>query len=95
LLNRLQFTESCGIALLDYQTKKESLEQRAARVCYEFYFFYLSKLLIQAHERTNEETEKLKTLKEKHDEVSKHIEEQSESSKALEETIKLTEKEFV
>ncbi|CAF4744133.1 unnamed protein product, partial [Rotaria socialis] len=31
--DRLQFTELCGIALLDFQTKKESLEKRAAMVC--------------------------------------------------------------
>ena len=50
LLNRLQFTESCGIALLDYQTKKESLEQRAARVCSEIYFFFIY-LRYRRHER--------------------------------------------
>jgi hypothetical protein len=31
--NRLQFAESCGIALLDYQTKKSLLEQRSTAVC--------------------------------------------------------------
>ncbi|CAF3705125.1 unnamed protein product [Rotaria sp. Silwood1] len=71
LQERLQFTESCGIALLDYQTKKASLEQRAAT----------------AQERTNEETEKLKTLKQKHEEVAKKIEEHVEVSKTLENTI--------
>jgi len=44
-------------------------------------------LYLQAHERTNEETEKLKVLKQKHDEVSKHIEEHNETSKTLETTI--------
>ncbi|CAF1162981.1 unnamed protein product [Rotaria sordida] len=71
LQERLQFTESCGIALLDYQTKKASLEQRAAT----------------AQERTNEETEKLKTLKQKHETVVKQIEEHVEVSKILENTI--------
>jgi hypothetical protein len=41
-LNRLQFTESCGKALLDYQNKKASLEQRSTVVCnlhsFSFYF---------------------------------------------------------
>ncbi|CAF4500284.1 unnamed protein product, partial [Rotaria sp. Silwood2] len=71
LQERLQFTESCGIALLDYQTKKASLEQRA----------------VVAQERTNEETEKLKTLKQKHEGVAKKIEEHVEASKTLESTI--------
>ncbi len=55
--------------------------------------FYLFINTIQAHERTSEETEKLKTLKQQHDEVSKHIEEHVESSKILENTITQTGKE--
>lgn len=37
IIYRLQFTESCGIALLDYQNKKASLEQRSTAVCYHIY----------------------------------------------------------
>lgn len=32
LTSRLQYAETCGIALLDYQTKKTSLEERLAAV---------------------------------------------------------------
>jgi predicted nucleic acid-binding Zn-ribbon protein len=56
---------------------------------------FYRKSFFQAHERTNEETDKLKTLKQKHDEVAKEIEEHVEVSKALENTIAETEKEFV
>jgi len=49
--------------------------------------FYLFINTIQAHERTSEETEKLKTLKQKHDEITKQVEERVESSKALENAI--------
>ncbi|CAF3408137.1 unnamed protein product [Rotaria socialis] len=76
--NRLQFTELCGIALLDFQTKKESLEKRAA----------------MAHERTNEETDRLKSLKQKHEEVVKQIEEQVQVSKILEHSKSETGKEL-
>ncbi|CAF4553309.1 unnamed protein product [Rotaria socialis] len=76
--DRLQFTELCGIALLDFQTKKESLEKRAA----------------MAHERTNEETDRLKSLKQKHEEVVKQIEEQVQVSKILEHSKSETGKEL-
>lgn len=42
---------------------------------------------IQAHERTTEETDKLKTLKQKHDEVTKQMGDFSEASKALENSV--------
>ncbi|CAF2064050.1 unnamed protein product [Rotaria magnacalcarata] len=74
----LQFTELCAVALLDFQTKKESLEKRAA----------------MAHERTNEETDRLKSLKQKHEEVVKHIEERVQISKILEHSKSETGKEL-
>ncbi len=55
-----------------------------------FSLFSIFNSTIQAHERTNEETDKLKTLKQKHDEVSKEIDEHVETAKTLTNTITAT-----
>ncbi|CAF4437460.1 unnamed protein product, partial [Adineta steineri] len=75
----LELTESAARALLSYQEEKASCERRAK----------------VAHEQTNAETENLKNLKQKHDDLVKEIEERGEILKKLENTVEEMGKEFV
>ncbi|CAF1325249.1 unnamed protein product [Adineta steineri] len=71
LREQLELTESAARALLSYQEEKASCERRAK----------------VAHEQTNAETENLKNLKQKHDDLVKEIEERGEILKKLENTV--------
>ncbi|UJR21799.1 hypothetical protein I4U23_024874 [Adineta vaga] len=71
LREQLEQTEAAAIALLDYQAKKFDFENRSKT----------------AHEQANKEAENLKTLKQKHDDLLKELEERSALLKSLENSI--------
>jgi len=60
-----------------------------------FVFLFVLNKQIQAQESTTEETEKLKNLKQKDDELVKELEERGEILRILENTITEIGKEFV
>ncbi|CAF1528481.1 unnamed protein product, partial [Didymodactylos carnosus] len=74
----LQLTHSAGEALLNYETKKQEYEERAQT----------------AGDRVTEETEALKNLKVRHDEVIKQTEENIELSKTVQDEIESNGKEL-
>ncbi|CAF0719881.1 unnamed protein product [Adineta ricciae] len=71
LREQLELTEAAAIALLDYQAKKADFERRAKA----------------AHEGSSKETENLKVLKKKHDDLLKEVEERTALMKSLENSI--------